>query len=113
MRRLDALGLIRIVRHRKGHVSRCIMHKRPGDPEPVKPSDYLGTRYSFREHLDNGHLCWRLKRLGRGKELRPIFLAVVADFLQRAFLSLGDRVLCIAIASSVLWLRKLCTGSGL
>ncbi|MBI3695417.1 MAG: hypothetical protein HY238_11350 [Acidobacteria bacterium] len=81
MARLDRLGLIRVVRHKKGHVARCILHRRPGDPKLVRLADYLGTRYSFREHLDNGRLCWRLRRLGRGDELRPVFLRVVADCL--------------------------------
>lgn len=79
MKRLDRLGLINIIRHKKGHVARCILHRRPGDPKPVRLEDYLGTRYSFKEHLDNGHLCWRLRRLGRRDELRPIFLTVVNE----------------------------------
>ena len=77
MARLERLGLIQVVRHKKGRVARCILHRRPGDPKPVRLTDYLGTRYSLREHLDNGRLCWRLRRLGRGDELRPVFLAVV------------------------------------
>ena len=79
MARLDKLGLIRIVRHKKGRIARCILNRRPGDPKPVRLEDYLGTRYSFREHLDNGFLCWRLRQLGRGDELRPVFLRVVTD----------------------------------
>ncbi len=79
MKRLDRLGLIQIIRHKKGRTARCILHRRPGDPKPVRLEDYLGTRYSFREHLDNGYLCWRLRRLGRGDELRPIFLTVVSE----------------------------------
>jgi hypothetical protein len=79
MNRLDRLGLIKIVRHKKGYVARCILHWRPGDPKPMRLEDYLGTRYSFREHLDNGFLCWRLRQLGRGDELRPIFLTVVSE----------------------------------
>ena len=81
MTRLDRLGLIRIVRHKKGHVARCIFHRRPGEPKPMKPADYLGTRYSYREHLEGGHIAWSLKRLGHGDELRPVFLKVVADCL--------------------------------
>lgn len=54
MARLDRLGWIRILRHKKGRVARCIRNRRPGDPKPVRLDDYLGTRYSFREHLDNG-----------------------------------------------------------
>jgi len=79
--RLDRLGLIRIVRHKKGRISRCILHRRPGDPNPVQLSDYRGTRYSYREHLDSGYIAWALRRLGRGDELRPVFLRVVADCL--------------------------------
>ena len=63
MARLDGLGLIRIVRHKKGRVSRCIMHRRPGDPLPVKLSVYLGTRYSYLERLDSGRLVWTLRKL--------------------------------------------------
>jgi hypothetical protein len=83
MARLEKLDLIQIVRHKKGHVSRCVLRQRPGDPPPAQLTDYIGTRYSFREHLENGHICWRLRRLGRGQELRPIFLQVVTDCLAR------------------------------
>ena len=79
MIRMDRLGLIRIVRHKKGHVARCILHRRQDAPKPLKPADYLGTQYSFREHLEGGHLAWSLKRLGHGDELRPLFLQVVTD----------------------------------
>jgi hypothetical protein len=78
--RLVAAGLVaRVVRHSKGHISRAILLPRPGEGSPVALRQYLGTRYSFREHLDNGRLCWKLRRLGRGNELRPIFLAVVTE----------------------------------
>ena len=77
--RLEKLDLIQIVRHKKGHVSRCILRQRPGDPPPARLTDYIGTRYSFRERLDNSHICWRLRHLGHGQELRPIFLRVVTD----------------------------------
>jgi hypothetical protein len=84
MVRLERLGLIQIIRHKKGHVARCILHRRPGDPKPVRLEDYLGTRYSFRQHLDNGYIAWALRRLGKGDELRPIFLRVVTDCLLEA-----------------------------
>jgi hypothetical protein len=79
MARLERLDLVQVVRHKKGHVARCVLRRRPGDPRPTRLADYLGTRYCFREHLENGGLCWRLRRLGRGDELRPAFLAVAAQ----------------------------------
>ncbi len=63
MARFDRLGLIRVVRHKKGRVSRCILHQRSDDPRPTKLSDYLGTRYSYRERLDTGHMVWTLRKL--------------------------------------------------
>jgi hypothetical protein len=81
MARLDKLGLIRIVRHKKGRVARCILHRRSGDPKTMEASDYVGTRYSYQEHLENGYIAWALRRLGRGDELRPVFLQVVSDCL--------------------------------
>ncbi|MBI4890937.1 MAG: hypothetical protein HY821_09965 [Acidobacteria bacterium] len=84
MARLEKLDLIQIVRHKKGHVSRRIVRQRPGHPPPARLTDYIGTRYSFREHLENGHICWRLRRLGREHELRPIFLQVVTGCLARS-----------------------------
>jgi|SRR5579884_660422 hypothetical protein len=78
--RLQRAGLIaRVVRHRKGYINRAVMFRRPGEGRPAQVSDYIGTRYSFQEHLDNGRFCWRLRRLGRGDELRPIFLTVVTE----------------------------------
>ena len=80
--KLQVAGLIaRVVRHRKGHINRAILFRRPGEATGVELKDYLGTRYSYREHLENGYIAWALKRLGRGNELRPIFFRVVADCL--------------------------------
>jgi hypothetical protein len=81
MERLEKLHLIQVVRHRKGHVSRCMFRRRPGDGRTARLADYIGTRYSFREHLENGHDVWALRRLGRGNELRAIFLQVLTDCL--------------------------------
>jgi len=78
--RLERAGTVaRVVRHRKGHINRAILFPRPGEGAAVELRQYLGTRYSFREHLDNWRLCWKLRRLGRGNELRPIFLGVVTE----------------------------------
>jgi hypothetical protein len=86
--RLQALGLVaRVVQHPKGHINRAILFVRPGR-KPLRRTAYLGTPYSFREHLEHG-LAWELRRLGGtrdGKtyarpELRGVFLQVVRDCL--------------------------------
>jgi hypothetical protein len=81
MNRLVALDLVSVVRSRKGTVKRVIQRRRASDGRPFQPADYLGTRYSHQEHLDNGYITWALKRLGKGDELRPVFLRVVSDCL--------------------------------
>jgi hypothetical protein len=77
--RLVALDLVQAVRSRTGEIKRLVFRRRPSDATPVHLADYLGTHYSFRERLENGCRCWRLRRLGRGNELRPAFLTVVAE----------------------------------
>jgi hypothetical protein len=77
--RLARLDLVKVVRSRNGKPRRAILLRRPGDPKPCRLTDYVGTRYSYLEHLDNGHLAWGLKSLGKGDDLRTIFLQVVLD----------------------------------
>lgn len=80
--RLERCGrLSRVVRHKKGTINRAVMRPREGEPKPTELRDHVGQRYSFREHLDDGHRPWKLKRLGEGDELRPIFLRVLTDCL--------------------------------
>jgi len=71
MDRLDRLGQIQIIRHKKGRVARCFLLRRLEDPKPVRLTSYLGKRYSFRERLDNGRCCWSLRRLDQGDGLVP------------------------------------------
>jgi hypothetical protein len=66
MLRLEQLDLITVVRHKKGRVARCTFRRCPGDPLPVPLAGYLGTRYSFREHLPSGYYVWAHKRLRQG-----------------------------------------------
>ena len=78
--RLEELGQIaRVVRHRKGHVNRAIRTRLACEGRGTELRDYLGTRYSFREHLDSGHVAWSMRKLGDGDELRPVFMQVIAD----------------------------------
>ena len=86
--RLEAAGLIaRVVRHPKGHINRAILFRRPGEGAAVELRQYMGTRYSFREHLDNGRLCWKLRRLDLRDEdgvpfnNRAVFMRVIRECL--------------------------------
>ena len=66
--RLQSAGLVaRVVRHRKGHINRVILFVGPGEPSPILAGGLAGTRYSFREHLDNGYAVWALKRVRPGE----------------------------------------------
>lgn len=80
--RLDAAGrLSRIVRRRDGTPVRAYLYPRDGLECPVRPTAYMGQRYSFSECLSTGRV-WTLRRLGRGNELRPIFLAVMTSCIR-------------------------------
>jgi hypothetical protein len=91
--RLIASGSVaRVHKRRSGRVSRVCLHQRPGEAPPSFLTDYVGTKYSFRQHLGDGHYCFRLRALGDNpreerdlapEEVRPIFLRVVLD-CQRA-----------------------------
>lgn len=65
---------------RKRHIKAIFMRKADGG-NAVQAQAAPGTKYSFREHLDSGHVAWSMRRLGKGNELRPIFLAVLTDCL--------------------------------
>ncbi len=95
-RRLVDGGRVRVVMRSKGRVARAILHRMPGEPRPILLRDLVGTKYSFRQHLANGHYCYKLRALGeryrRGdeeynlapEEVRPIFLRVLLDCLAPA-----------------------------
>jgi hypothetical protein len=97
-KRLDRLvkwgRIARVVKHRKGHVNRATLHRMPGEPKPSQLTDYVGTKYAFREHLSDGHRCYRLRGLGNNhradernlapEEVRPIFIRVLLDCLVNA-----------------------------
>jgi len=90
LEKLQALGRIaRVVQHRKGHINRAIRVRLCGEGSPTRPTDYQGTRYSSRQMLGDGHLCWRLRGLGDGQSetdlapeaVRPLFLQVILGCL--------------------------------
>ena len=85
--RLQSAGLVaRVVRRRKGLITRAILFIRPGDPKPMSASSIMGATYSFKESLRHGQ-AWELKHLGGSREgktyappkARAAFLQVIAD----------------------------------
>jgi hypothetical protein len=77
--RLEALGIVRVVRHKKGHVNRCIMQWRASDPRPTQISVYLGKPYSFLEHLDSGRVVWALRKLREGEGVPTALLQLMRE----------------------------------
>jgi hypothetical protein len=74
-----------------GEPRRARLLRMPGEPKPTLLSDYRGAKYCFRQHLDDGHRCYKLRALGErdrhGNDeydlepdgLRPIFIRVLLD----------------------------------
>ena len=92
---LQSLGRIaRVVTNHKGYINRAYLLPMAGDHTPKSPFDYVGTKYSFRQHLPGGHVAYRLRCLGdrafgseinlAPDEVRPIFLRVLLDCLTPA-----------------------------
>ena len=93
--KLETDGLAKVVRHKKGRISRAVMHKHAGQPAEPTMRDYMGKAYSFHQDLDDGHRPWAMKPLAgyasrhdanieyhlAPARLRPIFLRVVLDCL--------------------------------
>ena len=98
--RLQLTGMVaRVVRQRKGHISRAILFLRPGAPKPLSASSMMGTRYSFKESLVHGR-AWDLKHLNGtrgGRTYAPPGMR--PDFLRVVFLALAG----CALAASALF----------
>ena len=90
--RLENIGVAKVVRQKKRHINRVILLRGKDDPRPTTPRDYLGKRYSFQQHLNDGQRPWKLRPLQGGRsetdlapeELRPIFIRVLLDCLAPA-----------------------------
>lgn len=72
--------IARVIRRRDGTIARAYLRPRDASEVPARISSYMGQRYSYLERLPSGQ-TWVLRRLGRGSELRPIFLKVLSDCL--------------------------------
>ena len=60
--RLLESGYVKPVYGRKGHL-KALFLKRDDGGNSVENHPRSGTRYSFREHLDGGGRCWKLRRV--------------------------------------------------
>jgi hypothetical protein len=84
--RLIAGGYVKPAYGRKGHLKAIFLQQEDGS-NPVEMHPRTGTRYSFLENLENGHRCWKLRRLdgkdeeGTTVETRGVFLQVVRECL--------------------------------
>jgi hypothetical protein len=77
-RRLIANGVVSPAYGRKGHL-KAIFSKKADGSSAIERAMPGGTHYSFQTRLESGPLVWKLKRLGKGEELRPLFQQVVTD----------------------------------
>jgi hypothetical protein len=80
---LIAVERITVHRDRKGDIRRAFMRQCDGKTSVLQTA-YLGTKYSYREHLRDGHSTYTLRRLGGNHAdgadyLRPIFLTVLTS----------------------------------
>ena len=85
-KRLIAGGYVKPAYGRKGHLKAIWLLQKDGG-NPVETHPRSGTRYSYREGLDTGQHCWKLRQLdgrdddGMRVNTRGVFLQVIADCL--------------------------------
>jgi hypothetical protein len=89
--RLIAVDRVTVTRDRKGNIRRAFLRRADGKTSILQTA-YLGTKYSYREHLRDGHSCYNLRKLGgndpKGDDyLAPIFWTVVTSCIARPKLS--------------------------
>jgi hypothetical protein len=86
--RLVQAGFVTAVYGRKGHLKAIFIRQEDGS-SPAEADLPAGRRYSYRQRLDSGFRCWKLKKLDRRDEneepfgTRAVFLQVVHDCLVR------------------------------
>lgn len=64
--------VVRIIRHKKGHINRAILRPRASDGAVLNLSSLSGTKYSYQECLDSGCRAWVHMDLGRLLEHKGI-----------------------------------------
>jgi hypothetical protein len=85
--RLLAGGYVKPSYGRKGHLKAIHIRCEDGT-SPVEPEYPSGTHYSYRQQLDSGRRCWKLKRLRLTDEdgvpfsTEGLFQQVLRDCLQ-------------------------------
>lgn len=94
LERLQCVGVVaKVVSRRNGSIVRATLIKREGEVRPMRLTDYLGTRYAFRQRLHSGHHTYRLRSLTDNphnerdlapSSVRDIFLAVALSCTAQA-----------------------------
>jgi len=87
--RLEEMGRVKVVRHRKGHVNRAVLLCGKDEAHATNVRDYVGQAYSFHQPLPDGHRPWKLRPLQGGRSdvnlapaaVRPVFIRVLLDCL--------------------------------
>jgi len=84
--RLLAGGYVKPSYGRKGHLKAIHLLREDGT-SPVEPEYPSGSHYSYRQQLDSGRRCWKLKRLrltdedGVSFSTEGLFFQVLRDCL--------------------------------
>ena len=79
-KRLIAGGFVKPAYGRKGHLKAIWLLQNDGG-NPVETHMRAGSRYSFRETLDSGLRCWKLRRVD-GRDDDGVAVNTCAVFLQ-------------------------------
>lgn len=67
-------GRVSRVRHNRDGTIRSIwMFRTASDPTQLSIRSYMGTAYTYRDRLPEGHRCWAMRRLaGKPGEFWPV-----------------------------------------
>lgn len=85
--RLHELGRVSLLRHRRlDSLLGAVIRQSDGKPA-LRSTIYVGTRYSYREHLPSGYIRHELRKLAPTRDshsyapahVRSIFLRVLTD----------------------------------
>jgi hypothetical protein len=101
--RLEEMGRVKVVRHRKGHVNRAVLLRGKDDAPATNLQDYVGQAYSFHQPLPDGHRPWKLRPLQGGRSdvnLAPVCVRPISLWSSNSNGRLGAGNAIVNFASS-------------